>query len=406
MKFARMSKVLLSAVLSSLVLATAAAAAEPLRATIGNGGDAVASGTDIFWTSSRKIKPMPREGYSYETSLMRTSFVNAANVLVKKFDPKDTALGFPSDFVIGGDFIYVTMEGDGLDSGGASTTILRMRRDGSDPQTVTQGKLTSSEENSTILRKGKVYLNDCGTSVAAELATSDGGVVIQETIAERDSKACGRKKNTDRHRYYLLSPTGVIREIASEKLRVSSKFKVEKDGSYEGSSSAGSRNLMIAQAIGDRVLIERFRGKKSRYFVRDLNTGIDSDPYVVAGNGLDPFNLGSMDPAGRVAITRLALRGTKKRPTVDFVSGVFPVAGDASNFLRAKGQAIFQFCGNHLVAETMKGIRELDPLTLNLLRPIAPLPPVRFVTDTCDGDYLYAMRQKGRSAEYLAYPLN
>lgn len=408
MKFVGMSHALLLAVLSSLLFAASAGAATegvaPLRASVGNGGDAVASGTDIFWTSDRKIKPMPKNGYLSTTSLWRTSFLGGAKTLVKQFDPKDTTLGFPSDLKVGGDFVYVTMEGDGPESNEARTTILRMRRDGSDVQTIARGKLDSSEENSVVIEKGKGRLNDCGTTVEAQLATDDGGVVIRETTAQRESKACGRKRNIDHHRYYLLTATGVVREILTDSVRVSRKFKVGKDGSYEGSSSSGSEDLVIFNVIGDRALIARFRKSTLSYYVRDLNTGGEFGPYITRAKGLDPFSLGSMDAAGRVALTGIALSGTKKNPKFNFVSGVFPVA-DPNTFLQIKGQSLLMFCGNHLIAETAKGARELDPLTLNLLRPIAPLR-LSYDIDTCDSNYLYMSRTKGRGAKYLAYPLN
>lgn len=407
MKSAGMSKVLLLAVLGSLLFAASAAAegVAPLRASVGSGGPATASGTDIFWTSDRKIKPMPKEGYSSSTSLWRTSFLGGKKTLVRRFDPKDTILGFPSDFKVGGEYLYMTMEGNGPERSEARTTILRMKRDGSDPQKVAFGALEASEENGVVIEKGKGRLNDCGTTVEAQLATSDGGVVIRETTADRESNNCGRKKNVDHHRYYLLSPTGVVREIISENVRVTRKFKVEKGGGFEGSSSSGGENLEIFSVIGDRALIARFRNRTTLYFVRDLNSGAETGPYAVPVKGLNPISLGSMDATGRVAFTGIAFRGTTLNPKIDFVSAAFPTAGDPSSYVRFKGQGFLMFCGEHLIAETLKGVRELDPLTLNLLRPIAPLS-LRYDFDNCDDNFVYMSRNRGRDAKYLAYPLN
>lgn len=406
MKFAGMWRALPLAVLGSLVLTVSASAADPLRASVGNGGDAVASGTDIFWTSQRKIKPEPKEGYSDTVSLWRTSLLDGAKTLVKRFDPKDTSLGFPGDFKVGGDFIYVTMEGDGPNWNEARTTILRMRRDGSDLATVAQGKLSSSEENGIVIEKGKGLLNDCGTTVQVELVTDDGAAVIRETTADRESKRCGREKNVDHNRYYLLTAAGVTQEIITENRRVTRKIKVDKDGGgYEGSTSSGDSGIAIFQVIANRVLIARFPGSAFEYFVRDLNTGAEIGPYVRTKSGLDPFRMGSMDASGRIALTSFALTGTKKKPKFKLESGVFPTPGDPATFVRLKGMALLKFCGNHLIAETMKGARELDPQTLNLLRPIAPLNTRGYELDTCDNDYLYMNRRKGKGAVYLAYPL-
>jgi hypothetical protein len=279
-----------------------------------------------------------------------------------------------------------------------------MRRDGSDLQKVAYGVLNTSEEDSIVIEKGKGRLNDCGTTALAQFAAADGSVVIVETTADRESKACGRKKNVDHNQYYLLSPAGIKRPILSEDVRIQRKIKVFKDGGYEGSSGSGGANSFVFDVIGDRALI--LRGNRLSAYVRDLTTGAESGPYRAPVKGKDPFNLSSMDSSGRVVVSGFSIGANLMKPKFELVSGIFSTPGDTASYLPLKGQAILRFCGEHLVALTKNGSRVLDPVTLNLLRPIAPVHRGRYVDESCDASFLYMSARKGRGATFLAYPLN
>jgi hypothetical protein len=411
LKVAGIARTLALAALGLLLFVAPAGAATkgvaPLRASIANDFNSAIDGTDIFWTEQRKSVPEPKNGYTYTDVLMRTSFLDGKKSVVKRFDPNDVRLGFPEKLLAGGGYVYANMHGDGpeelLDSG---TNVVRMAHDGSNLQTVATGQMKSSEEDDIVVVHGKGQLNDCGTKVEAESVTDDGSVLIRETTSDRESAMCGRKKNVDHDRIYLLSPAGVSREIIREDLRISLKFKSHSDGGWDATTGAEGAGVYVVDIVGDRAIITRNGGKS--YYVRDVNTGADTGPYKTGIVGYSPFNLASIDSIGRVALSAYGVTGTRKHLKQHHAAGVYVRPGDTTSFVRAKGLAFLNFCGNHLISLTRRGARELDPVTLNLIRPIAPVHKDGSVVDldtACSNDFLYMKTWGGKGAKYLAYPL-
>lgn len=415
MKFAGIARTLVLVALGALLLAAPAGAATqgvtPLRATIGDDFESAFDGTDIYWTMSRALKRVPKYGYTSTTSLMRSSFLDGSKTVLKRFDPSDTATGFPEDIFAGGGYVYVNMSGDGpeRDEIRSSSSVLRMSRDGSNFQKIASGQLNAGEEDAIVrLHGNKGQLNDCGTDVSAEHVAGDGSVVIREATADRESKACGRKKNVDHVRIYLLSPTGVTREILKEDLRVTLTIRRHKDGSWSSETGSKDPATYVAGVVGDRALLVRGRRSLS-YYVRDLNTGTQTGPFKAAITSTYPFNLGSLDPEGRVAVSTFAVTGSKKHRKIRHSSGVFQVPGDTASFRPVKGFSFLMFCGKHLISLSSRGVRELDPVTFNLIRPISPPHKDGSIVDinnACTADYLYMSRSRSKGSKQLAYPLD
>jgi hypothetical protein len=414
-KFAGIAKTVLLAIVGVALLAPAASGATdgvtPLVLKLNKRTDAAFSGTDLIYVSDRKIKPIPRSGYESETSLVRASFLNGSKTLIKRFDPKDTAVGFPDLILAGGGLVYANMWGDGPDPNSVqtATSVLRMATDGSGAQTIASGLISSGEEDSILVSGHKAEMNDCGTSVEARFVTADGSVVIRETTSERSSKNCGRKKNVDHDRVYLLTPSGVTREILTEDSKVHLKVKFHKGGGWDAETDYDKPNTEVVSVVGDKALL--VRGRRQSFYVRDLSTRVETGPYKSTLAATRAFSTASMDPLGRIALSTFAASGKSKDAKFKHATGLFETPGDPASWKAAKGLQFVNFCGSHLLSDSAKGTRELDPVTLAPLRTI--VPPSQSTTAItfqmgCTNDYLYleSLAEKKKTAIYFAYPLN
>lgn len=340
---------------------------------------------------------------------MRTSFLDGSKTLLKRFDSNDEAVDYSEDLVAGGGYVYLNTTGDGPGHRyGAATSVLRISRDGSIVQKVASGLLKTSDDEDIITKGRSGQLNDCGTSAAAEYVTGDGSVVIRETTSERESKACGRKKNIDHERLYLLSPSGQVREILREDLRIKLTIKFKKHG-WEAEVGSVIPAITVVSVTGDRVLLSKGRGFS--FYVRDLSTGVETGPYKSAVASKSNYDLvnASLDPSGRVAYSSFGARGDRKHLRFRHTAGVFQTAGDPSSFKKNKGFSFVFFCGSRLLSSSARGVSELDPVTFNLIRKIAPAHKGDTGIDlesACSPEYLY-MRSwdGGERITFLAYPL-
>ena len=384
----------------------------------GNGFYAPAiDGTDVYWLSQQKIRK--GSSYRYDALLNRSSLVDGSRVRLMRFHDDDGY--YIDDIQAGGGQVMVNLESEGLNDP-IQTKVLRMGRDGSNPQVLATGSKPGWEESS-VVEGGRARPNDCGTYVHGHSVTSTGSVVLMRTVGERESSACGMKPNFDHLRVTELSLSGSSREIFTEDIELDFSQTLS-EGSGTGSGLVG-----FAGTFG-RPLLDPFRtqikvsGDRAAYvkvsggpaYVRDLSTGALSGPYGTGLLGGATRNFPTVDPSGRVALTAAALRykdlSNTRQPPLGWVAhraGVFTTPMSPTGFAHLSKLRFVEFCGSRLIGGTSSAIVELDPVTMRLKRRLARYPRgnrMWGLSDQCTDSYVYTLGFKSKTVSVVGYPLD
>jgi hypothetical protein len=364
-------------------------------------------GTDYYWADSEEA------GDYFVSVVKRGSFVDHSVVEIARFNEKDgTSV---ESLNAGGGYVAISLIGyAGTESKPvASTRVVRVNRDGSNLVELASGKLNTFDDFQAVVENGTGKLSGCGTTVAAQVVSEAGEVVIGSSVADRASKVCGGKPNIDHWRYYTVSPIGATREIFSMAKTVRARLVVRHGEWIGGSSTGGSPALDIVDVVGDRAIFGM--NESSGTYVTDLNTGALVGPYASPlgpANYYDSWDAASLDPSGRVALYSFRGKRTKKSK-LRRAAGVFQpgVPSQPLVFAPMKPKSYLGFCGPHLIAQTVthKGrdtfFEELDPTTFAVTRPIGTLNNKTAPIYWCTSQYLYGSGFKGLKATVTAVPL-
>jgi hypothetical protein len=332
---------------------------------------------------------------------MRGSFLDHKKTRLATFS---FAGGFePVQLSSGGGYAYVSTVSDGIDSDfntGASSKVIRISRTGA-RTVVAAGSNAANDEESVVVDHGKGRMNDCGKQVSLMSVSSNGSAVIQEVTADRDSTACGNKKNVDHNRIYELPVNGTPREIFSYDVAIDSQITVD-DGGWE---SHGGRTLgpevYMASVFGDHAMFSF--GRAGGLYIRDLVTGALSGPYLGGLAAKAGFGWGTLDPVGRLALFRGTVKAGTRFDVDKTVSGLYLTPGDASAFQKVSTRDEIAFCGHHLIKFSKRNATEIDPVTLAPIRTIAADGSATTgASMSCTEDYLYGVRWHGNN-KYTYY---
>jgi hypothetical protein len=383
-----------AATLLACAALVAPAGATPLKRDVKGAQQVSISGTDVYW-----IKYI--DHHTTQTALMRGSFLDHKKIRLATFT---FAGGFePVQLSSGGGYAYVSTVSDGIDNDvnkGASSKIIRVSRTGT-RTVVAAGSNPADDEGSVVVEHGTGRMNDCGKQVMLMSVSSNGSAVIQEVTADRDSTACGKKKNVNHNRIYELPLNGVPREIFSYDVALESTITVD-DGGWE---SHGGRSLgpevYTASVFGDHAIFSF--GRAGGIYVRDLVSGALTGPYLGGLTAKAGFAWGTLDPIGRIAMFRGTFKAGRRYDVGNTVSGLYLTPDDLSAFQKVSTRDEIAFCGHHLIKFSKRRATEIDPVTLAPIRTIASDGSATTgLNISCTEDYLYGVRWHGHD-KYTYY---
>lgn len=400
----RAVRLLAPAIATVLLIACTAfatdAGATSLKRTIPRPEKVAVDGTDIYW-----LKHIDRR--TTQLALMRTSFLDRKKVRLATFS--FTGRYEPISIGAGGGHVFVYAISDGMDfkaDSGVRSKIVRISRDGLTRTVIASGLDAATEEEGVVIDEDAVgRLNDCGKQVSLMSVTAAGSAVIREVTAERDSGACGGKPNVNHSRIYEFPLVGAPREIFKFDNAYDGQVKIF-DGGYEWGGRVLGPWVERAEVYGDRAVFSY--GRSGGLFVRDLSTGSTTGPYLAGLPAKSAFAVGSLDPAGRLAINRVTIVKGTRFDSDKAASGLYGTPGDINLFQKVSSTQTLSFCGRHLIAFGRKRAVELDPMTLAPVRTISSNGTAFDLTDLhCTDEYVYGVRANRKSQyTYFATPLN
>jgi hypothetical protein len=384
----------------ALTGSASAVGVKPLERAIQDPANIAIDGTDFYWLDQQFRRDKAKHRTVFETVLFRGSFLNRSVKRIVAFDDEENAV---ADYVLaGGGFVFVNM----LSVDESESRVERFARDGSNRVTLAKGKRRSGYGYE--IKNGVVRLTDCGTRVEALSTSAEGGVVIEHLATDRDSTRCGRKRNWDHRRYYEFTPGGAIREITTESSPVTHTIKL-KGQDWGGSYGPVRPPVAEPTVFGDKAVYGA--GHYDNFLVRDLKSGAVTGPYTRPLKGSPEFTDASLSPSGQLAYTSFRLTGKGNSAKLNRAAGVFDTAAGPTAFRPVAGYLALRYCGSHLIADTNRGVQELDPATGAFVRQIAPErmhgTPI-FTFYPCTNDYVYADGTAGKkyANALFAFPLN
>lgn len=370
-------------------------------------------GADVYWVSYEKVK---RTKDSYEATLNRSSLVGRKRVRVARFQADGYSV---EGLSAGGGQVVVNLERGGIDTP-LYTRVVRMSRNGSNQQVLATGSRPGWVDES-VVEDGRARTNDCGTHARADSMTDTGAVLLMQTTSERESSACGAKPNVDRVRVTEVALTGVTREVYTDEIQVEPAGPIgtgtgtgtesETHASTPGVASANPWQPRV-RVSHDRAIFER--PSDGLTYVRDLNSGALAGPYGTGLKGPATLNFSTLDPSGRVAMSAISLRTSKRKSSAPqrtwlaFRSGIFNTPLNPTPFTHKREMLTIQFCGSRLIGATKTAYVELDPKTLRVRRTIAIFPKSSgpfALGDQCTDKYAYVFRPWKNELTVLGFPL-
>lgn len=384
-----------------------AAGVTPLTYKVPINEDLDVDGTDVYWLSRDFTAASKSRESIFGIALMRGSLLNKS---VTKLATYDSLRGdFPVSILASAGYVYLNLSNGGYESNGpvnANAKVVRMSRDGTGVLTVAKSSMKYASEPNTVVENGNLRLNDCGTNAQATSVSFTGDVVISQTTSDRESKACGRKKNIDHWSYYELTTSGVRRDITTEERRVTRRSRPSfKDGPPMAWTSVAP-TLADPWVYYGKAVFQKFHD--GDFYVRDLASGAVTGPYKTKIPGHDFYAYAAVNSLGQLAAGTEATTGKAKHEKLHLAAGVFRTPGDPSSYAKFKGSAGMQFCGDHLMINNGKGVRELDPNTFWLKRVVAGKESARglsFVDPLCSDRFYYVTRYTKSKIILFAYPL-
>lgn len=372
-------------------------------------------GTDVYWFSWKKIKKA--KIVHWEALLSRTSLIDHKRVRLKRFQDDGY---FVESVEAGGGQVVVNLETD-RDRGALYSKVIRLGRDGSNPQVIAAGLKPGIDEGG-VVEDGKYRHGDCGTYAHAHSVTSAGAIVLMQTVADRESSKCGAKPDVDHLRVFELGLSGATREIYTDDIPLEVSESTEY-GSGTGSglvTSPAMNNGLYGntyetkiQVKGDRAIYVKL-GDVAAY-ARDLTSGALSGPYGTGLKGPGLFNFPSLDPSGRVAMAAVAVRSggpvsDREPPQTKYVfrAGIFGTPASPTPFTRVKQLRSIQFCGSKLIGGTDQAMVELDPITFQVKRQLMRYPrrsPAMGLSDYCTDDYFFFVGAYNSKVTIAGYSL-